>query len=314
MHTVCFTDVEQKDRQLIREIAKGYKAKVFTKHLSDEELMAKCRDAEVLCPMIYTKVTPAVIDGLPKLKLISARSTGYDNIDVAYAKQKGIAVSNIPDYGANTVAEHTIALLLSVARHIPRAHHHVKRGKFQRHRHFRGMDLAGKTFGIVGTGRIGVYTARLAKGFGMNLLAYDVIRNEAAASELGFAYVPLEELLAKSDVVSIHVPLLDSTKHLINEARLAQMKKGAILLNTSRGGVVDTNAIVKGLEAGILGGVGLDVIEDEQGLTRNHPILRHRNVVITPHIASYTHEAQRRILEKTVENINKFYEGTLKSL
>lgn len=312
MHEIVFTEVEEEDTALVKKLLSN-DVRVFSKALSEDELIRQCSDAEVLSPFIYTKITKRVMEAMPKLKLITTRSTGYDHIDVAYAKQRGIAVANIPDYGANTVAEHAFALLLAVARHIPRAVNHVRGGEFS-YRGFQGVDIMGKTFGVVGTGRIGLTAAKIAKGFGMNVVATDVIHNDAATKDIGFRYVDLLELLSKSDFISLHVPLLPSTRHLINSKNIHHIKRGAVLINTSRGPIIETEALRKALDDGTVGGAGLDVVEGEDAFSKSHPLAGRDNVLITPHIAFFTREAQQRIIQKTVENIDAFYKGTLKGV
>jgi D-lactate dehydrogenase len=209
----------------------------------------------------------------------------------------------------NTVAEHAFALLLDLVRHLSPSWDSVKEGKFS-YEGFRGRDLKGKTIGVIGTGRIGLHVIKIANGFEMDVIAFDVYHNEEARRELGFEYVELDELMKRSDVITIHLPLLESTYHLINKERIRAARKGAIIINTARGGIVDTNALIYGLEERILGGVGLDVVEDELSLTSKHPLLTFDNVVISPHTAFYTDEAMLRILGTTLENVNGFVAGT----
>lgn len=308
MAKIVFFEVEAVDRAKLEELVKGHEFAIYEHIPTEQEIIEKSEGMDVISTFIYTRVTKRVIDALPDLKLIATRSTGFDHIDVKYAKEKGVATVNVPQYGPNTVAEHAFALLLSVIRKVPYSFDSVKQGKFDYHG-FRGYDLQGRTFGVLGTGRIGLHALKIAKGFGMRLLAYDVVLNEKAADEIGYTYVSLEELLQNSDIISIHVPLLESTYHLIDDDKLQYFKKGAILINTARGGIVNTETLIKGLSEGILGGVGIDVIEDERNLTKEHPLLKMENVVITPHTAFYTQEAMHRIMNTTIENIDAFFRG-----
>lgn len=267
------------------------------------------------------------LDKLPNLKFIATLSTGYDHIDLAECKKRGIAVSYVPSYGENTVAEFTFGLILELSRKISVSSCEVREtGKFGFGGE-RGFDLKGRTLGLVGTGRIGKHVAKIAKGFEMNILAYDVIKDEAAAKAIGFRYVALEELLKNSDIVTLHVPYMKETHHLINVRNIKLLKKGTYLINTSRGGVVETGALLEALESGNIAGAGLDVLESEELLrggekalaaankeeleiTReNQALMKMPNVVVTPHNAFNTGEAFIRILGTTIENISAYVGG-----
>jgi D-lactate dehydrogenase len=261
------------------------------------------------------------------LKLITTRSTGFDHIDLEKCKKQGITVCNVPSYGENTVAEHTFALILSLSRNMCKAC--IRR--FEQNFSIEGLegfDLKGKTIGVIGTGQIGLHVIRIAKGFGMNVLAYDVRQNKLLSEVLGFEYVALEDLLARSDVITLHVPYMKATHHLMNKDTFKLVKKGAILINTARGSIVDTEALIEALDNKILAGAGLDVFEGEEvikeekqllydpknlevlnSLVKDHILLSKDNVVFTPHIAFYSKEALERILETTVENIVAFVSG-----
>jgi D-lactate dehydrogenase len=261
------------------------------------------------------------------VRLIATRSTGHDHIDLRACASRGVAVANVPSYGSNTVAEHTFGLLLAVTRRIAATYHRAQLGEFGREG-LRGIDLARKTLGVVGTGRIGAHVIRIARGFSMRVLAYDPLPDDKLEAALTFEYVPLERLLAESDAVTLHAPASSSTHHLIDGAAIARMKRGAILVNTARGSLVDTHALVVALRDGHLGGAGLDVLEGEQDifderqvlsrdydrdrlerLVESHVLVRMPNVVLTPHNAFNSVEALRRIDETTVENILAFLEG-----
>lgn len=282
------------------------------------------RDAEVMSVFIYSRLGATELTQLPQLKLIATRSTGFDHLDLKACRERHVVVTNVPFYGENTVAEHTFGLILALSRNIHRAYMRTSRGNFSWDG-LMGFDLKGKTLGIIGAGHIGLHVIRMAKGFGMNVLTFDVRQDRFLAEVLGFKYVTLEKLLAASDVISLHAPYNLHTHHLINDDTLRLMKRGAILINTSRGGLIDTAALVRALDEGILAGAGLDVLEGEElikeekqllasqesaeklRLLLSKHILRNReNVVLTPHSAFNSREALNRILDTTVENIMAF--------
>jgi D-lactate dehydrogenase len=256
----------------------------------------------------FGQVTRDVFERLPNLKLIVTRSVGYDHIDLAEAERRGISVCNVPDYGAHMIAEHAFGLMLAVARNVVKGNNRYKQERFFSDQSLEGIELRGKTLGVIGTGRVGLHSVRIAKGFGMRVIAHDVFQNQAAAEELGFGYASLERVLAESHVVTLHVSLNDATHHLMNADRLAQMKHGAILINTSRGAVVDTQALIAALRSGHLGGAGLDVLEDERETYHDFADL---NVVVTPHLGWYTDGAVERILKIALGNIAAFMQGEI---
>lgn len=283
---------------------------IFERALTEEELRDFARDAEVLSVFIYTKVTERVLDALPNLQLIVTRSVGFDHIASKYALDRGIAVCHVPDYGSHVIAEHVFALLLSVARKIPFADSYVKEKRVFNFEPFLGIELRGKTLGVVGTGKIGAAVIGIAAGFGMRIVAYDVIENKPLQAKYGFPYLPLEELLSKSDFVTLHIPLTPKTYHLIDKEKIMRMKKGSILINTSRGAVVDSKALKEALEDGHLWGAGIDVLEDEDHVERE-VLLNAPNLVVTPHSAFYTKEVLDRIVATTIETINAYKSGNV---
>ncbi len=307
----------------IRE--KGINGEIhFYKEPLDLTTIDKAKDADIVSVFIYSKLDKQVIDRMPSLKLIVTRSSGYDHIDVDYAKEKGIKVAHVPGYGNNTVAEYTFALILALARKFKPMIENITRGIFTRE-NMMGMDIMGKTIGIVGTGRIGSYVAKIAYGFGMKILAYDRSKNQELIEKYGVEYVGLEELLSRSDIVTVHLPYNRATHFLINRFNIKLMKLDAMLINTSRGEVVELEAIVEALKEGRLaGGVGLDTIETEitteeellkgTGLTtlklkkaaEAKYLLSQENVIVSPHLAYYTKDASERILDITIENIERF--------
>ena len=259
-------------------------------------------------------VDAAVIAALPELKFIATLSTGFDHIDLAAAAARGIPVSSVPAYGENTVAEFAFALILALSRKIREASARVKTEHKFTTDGLTGFDLAGKTIGVVGTGRIGKHAVHMAKGFGMNVVAYDVYHDDAFAKEMGFPYLSLEDLLKTSDIITVHAPYLPSTHHLINSGNIGLVKKGAYIINTARGAIVETAAIVSAFKSGQLGGAGLDVLEEEAAMkagdmSLDADLVQLPNVIVTPHNAFNTNEAFLRILDTTIDNIVAFVNG-----
>jgi len=254
-------------------------------------LKGRVRNYDVLVVRSRTKVTREIIEAGEKLKVVGRAGAGIDNIDVEAAKEKGVKVLNTPEAPAIAVAELTIGLLLSLARQIPRADSSMKEGRWAK-KEFKGWQLNGKTFGVIGLGHIGEKVARLAKAFGMKILitkrtppSPEILR------ELEAEFVPLDELLKRSDIVSLHVPLTSQTYHMIGEREIQLMKDGAFIINTSRGAVIDEKALFKALKSGKLGGAALDVYEVEP--PEDYSLMKLPNVVCTPHIGAQTVEAQR---------------------
>lgn len=285
-------------------------------------------EAEVISPFIHSELATPTLSRLERLKLIATRSTGVDQIDMDHCREHDVAVANVPTYGSNTVAEHAFALLLAVGRRIVQAADRTSSGDFS-YQGLRGFDLLGKTLGVLGTGDIGEHALRIGKGFGMELLAYDVVRRDDLADEIGFAYVELDELLERSDVLTLHVPLNDATHGMLGREQFARMKDGVVIVNTSRGPIIDVEALTDALAEGKVAGVGLDVLAEERAvrddralldesarsghdtdtLLVNHLLLRQDNVLVTPHIGFNTREAVRRIVETTIGNILAFERG-----
>jgi len=260
-------------------------------NISYEELKGKVRDYDVLVVRSRTKVTREIIEAGEKLKVVGRAGAGIDNIDVEAAKEKGVKVLNAPEAPAIAVAELTIGLLLSLARQIPRADSSMKEGRWAK-KEFKGWQLNGKTLGVVGLGHIGEKVARLAKAFGMKILITKrTPPSPEILKELEAEFVPLDELLRRSDIVSLHVPLTPQTHHMIGEREIQLMKDGAFIINTSRGAVIDEKALFKALKSGKLGGAALDVYEVEP--PEDYSLMKLPNVVCTPHIGAQTVEGQR---------------------
>ena len=332
---IAFYGVRPEEKAQLERLI-GQSLPQMTVTYSEERNLLKAveRDAEVISVFIDSKVDREVLDAFPALRFIAARSTGFDHIDLKETAKRGILVSNVPRYGEHTVAEFAFALLLGLSRKLYSAVQRVKeQGDFSTEG-LRGFDLMGKTMGIVGTGHIGRYAVNIALGFGMKVLAYDVCPDAKLASQLGFSYVALEDLLRRSDVVSLHVPYGPTTHHLMDQTTLSQMKPTAVLINTSRGGVVDTMALMEALTTKKIAGAGLDVVEEEGAIQdeaaflthghapsaalatvlENHVLMKMPNVLITPHMAFKTDEALQRILETTMENILAWSQGHPRSL
>src|SRR3989344_4390245 len=258
---VHYFSAEPREEEYVRERTQAHEVAFHTGSLTSEQTLSD-PSAEAISIFIDSKIGVEELSRFPSLKLIATRSTGFDHIDLAAAKERGIAVSNVPFYGENTVAEFTFALILALFRRILDAHERVREvGSFSQSG-LRGFDLAGKTIGVVGVGHIGVHVIRIAKGFDMQVITFDVHHDDALAARLGFSYASLEELLAKSDIISLHVPYNKHTHHLLSKSNIGKMKKGACLINTARGGVVETEALVAALRNGTIGAAGGDGLSE----------------------------------------------------
>ncbi|MGI6037489.1 MAG: 2-hydroxyacid dehydrogenase [Limnochordia bacterium] len=280
--------------------------------LSKEELKERLKGMDGMLCLLTDDIDAEVMDAEPNLKVISNYAVGFNNIDVAAATERGIPVTNTPGVLTETTADMAWALLMSVTRRIVEADKFTRAGKFKGWGPLLllGTDVYGKTIGIVGMGRIGQAVARRAKGFDMKVLYYDEYRaSEELEKELGIEYVPFEQLLKESDFVTIHVPLMESTRHLIGEKELKMMKKEAYLINTARGPIVDEKALVKALQENEIRGAGLDVFEDEPALAPGLADLD--NVVIAPHIASATLETRSKMATMAAEGCISVLSGKM---
>ncbi len=292
---------------VVNEVAKDRAA-------TREEVMSGVRGCDALLCTLTEKIDAEIMDaGAPTLKIIANYAVGFDNVDAVAAKEKNIIVTNTPGVLTNTVAEHTFALMLSIARRISEADRFTRAGKYTAWgpELLLGTDVSGKILGVVGLGRIGSRVAYHAvKGFDMKVLYYDPSRNEDFEKEFGAQYVAnVDELLPLCDFVSIHVPLLDSTHHLMNEARFKLMKPTAYLINTSRGPIVDEQALANALKNSTIRGAAIDVFENEPEIT---PELKELdNVILTPHIASATEETRQKMSALAAENIIEALEGRI---
>jgi D-lactate dehydrogenase len=291
----------------------------------------KNAEVAIISSFINSDLSRTVLESFPNLQYIATRSTGFDHIDIEYCKKKGIKVSNVPNYGKHTVAEHALTLLLCLAKRIPESRDRVMNGEFHPE-NLTGVDLYGKTIGILGTGNIGLSMIKMSLGIGMEVLAYDIKESPELSKNFSFKYVDIESVFKHSDFISIHLPYLKSTHHLINSETIMLMKDGVKIINTSRGAIIDTSALLKGLRSGKISGAGLDVLENEKDIDdemslfgsgnsmtigeaelviQNNILVKMPNVLITPHNAFNTTEALGRITSQTVMNIKSFLEGSL---
>jgi D-lactate dehydrogenase len=320
MKSVAVYDTKPYDRQYFEKCENFSKLNFkFLEFRLSSETCATVKGFPVVCAFVNDHIDQACIRTLKdhEVKLIALRCAGFNNVDLAEAKKCGIHVVRVPSYSPHAVAEHAVGLLLTLNRKIHRAFYRVREHNFSLNG-LVGFDLYNKTVGIIGTGKIGRIAAQIFKGFGSKVLAYDPVPSHEWASPLGIEYVPLEKLLSTSDVISLHLPLSPQTVHLLNADAFAKMKTGVYIINTSRGKLVDTQAIIKVLKTGKLGGVCLDVYEEEEGvffedlsdkvlidddLSR---LLSFPNVLITSHQAFLTQEALSEIARVTMENILRF--------
>ena len=324
MKLVVF-EIEPWERELLEEAIANYEVEYMSEPLSPNNV-ERCRDAHAISTFIYSDLSTEVLKTLPQLKLIATRSTGFDHIDTDYCNQQEVTVCNVPTYGENTVAEHAFGLLLALSHKLVEAANRTRRGDFT-FKGLQGFDLRGKTIGVIGTGSIGQCVIEIAKGFRMEVVAFDPTPKPELAEQLGFRYAEMEEVLATADIVTLHVPASDKTHHLLSTQQFEQLN-GAILINTSRGSVVDIQALLHALAQGKVAAAGLDVLPEElmmrsgqellqsvdrnqndSKLLANQVLLSLDNVIVTPHSAFNTREARERILKTTVENLTAFSKG-----
>lgn len=314
-------DLEEQYHESVRTTFSDHDVFVTEDHFTEAE------DCEALVVFIASKVRREQLDAMPSLKHIVTMSTGFDHIDVAACEERGITVMNVPSYGANTVAEHAFMLVLALSRKLPESIHRVRYElSFSTDPSLRGFDLEGKRLGLIGLGKIGSHMARMGRGFGMDVVVFDVFPNQALADESGCRFVSFDEVLETSDVISIHVPLNDHTRHIFNDEAFSKMNRKPIIINTSRGGIIDTEALLRALRSGTLRGAGLDVLEfeseldddvavlarDEQlerAVLAELALLREPNVIITPHNAFNSREAVERIVSTAMGNLRSAIDG-----
>jgi D-lactate dehydrogenase len=306
------------DRQFLEAANSGKHQLVYLEPRLDASTAIAADGALAVCAFVNDHLNAEVLAALARqgVKLVALRCAGFNNVDLAAAKESGIEIARVPEYSPYSVAEHAVAMMLTLNRKIHRASARVREGNFALEG-LLGFDFHGKTVGVVGTGKIGLCFIRIMAGFGCKVLAFDPQPNPECIAA-GAQYVELAELLRQSDIISLHCPLTPQTHHLINEQAIATMKRGVMLINISRGGIIDTRAVIRGLKSGIIGSLGLDVYEEEDNLffrdlsnSMIHDdvfarLLTFPNVVVTGHQAFFTQEALTEIARITIENISSF--------
>jgi D-lactate dehydrogenase len=329
---IAFFELEHWEEVILRKELAGHDLFLTSDKLTTESLPDQ-KDFEVISTFIDSEGSSDVLDTFPNLKLFATRSTGYDHIDLATASSRSIQVSNVPAYGENTVAEYTFGLILALTRKIYQAIDQVKERSSFNLNGLRGSDIKGKTIGVIGTGRIGKEVIKIARGFSMDVLASDVYPDKSLEEKGMVTYVSLGELLGRSDIITLHCPATPETKHTINRNNIALLKTGSFLINTARGSLVETEALIQALSSGKLAGAALDVIEEEgeikdelnflisphpqedvlRNMLYNHILMDMNNVLISPHNAFNSQEALERILRTTIDTIQGFIKGEVKN-
>ncbi len=334
MTDITFYDAGEDEHAPLRRALRGY-AVWNTRLISDPlgaQNAALARQSEVVSVFTMSRVTARILEQLPQLRLIAVRSTGYDHVDLNSAAARNIRVCNAPDYGETTVAEYTLGLLIALMRRLPLTLRRTYHGDFSRVG-LTGHDLSGKTLGVIGTGRIGARVAHLAHAFGMRILACDPRPNARLSEEYGVDYLALDDLLPQVDALSLHLPYTKATHHLLNAGRLGALKPGVVLVNTARGGLIDSRALARLQAEGHFGGLALDCFESEEvWLNALAPLPDHfsaaqvaqamnnfrlqlgDNVILTPHNAFNSTEALQRSIATTLENIEAFLNGHPRNL
>src|SRR3989344_1815438 len=299
---IAFFLIEDNQRASLEQAFGGHQLFIYREGLNKKNIREVAKaDIIVSRPLGMELVFDATtLDKFPNLKFICTMSTGFDHIDLDYCNQRGIVVSNIPSYAEDSVAEQTFALLLSISRKIPQSLASMHQKSFDQQL-LRGFELKNKTIGVIGSGKIGLAVIRIAQGFGMHVLVYDVVFNEAAQKKLGFSYVELDELIKKSNIISLHAPLTKQTHHLLND-NLKKMKRGGVIINTARAELIDSEVLIELLNSGQIFFAGLDVFEkDYLG-----SLLETKKVFITLHNVANTVEAKELVLRETIKTVRSF--------
>lgn len=324
---VCFFEIEPWEERFLRDkLHTEREFQFYSDRLSDGNIHL-AQEADVLVTFIYSDLSLRILDKLPKLKGIVTMSVGTDHIDTKEAERRGITICNVPSYGPNTVAEHAMALLLALSRNIIPSVERTRAGDYD-YTGLSGWDLLGRTIGVIGTGKIGALVVKASHGFGMRIVAYDPIPNPELTKQYQAEYLSLPEILRRADILSLHVPLTEENKHMLGHREFAQMKRGMVLINTARGGLVDIDALLWALEEGIVKQVGADVLEEEdlikeekelfsrhfnlkeyQTALAGHVLMHHPKVLVTPHNAFNSHESLRNILETTIQDLRGLLSG-----
>ena len=323
---IAFFSTKSYDRQFFDHYVTTHEIIYFEARL-DKQTATLATGCNAVCVFVNDKLSRNTIIELKKIgiQLIALRSAGFNNVDLAAAKENNIAVVRVPAYSPYAVAEHAVALMLTLNRKTHKAYNRVREGNFSLER-LTGFDLHGKTVGVIGTGKIGQVFCDIMLGFGFKVLAFDLVAHQPTAAK-GVEYLPLIDIFEQADIISLHCPLNEQTKHIINEQTIGMMKEGVMILNTSRGALIDTTAAINGLKSGRIGYLGLDVYEQEEKLFFNDlseniiqdddimRLLSFPNVLITSHQGFFTEEALTQIAQVTLENIDAFEAGkTLKNI
>jgi len=304
---IVVVDAVHLEENHIRKLRSIANVKIFEDApKTPDELKERIREADVVI-VGWTHLTEDILKSAEKLKMVSIWATTCHYVNLEAARKKEIAVSHVPGYATEAVAEHALALMLAVARKLLLADRHVRSGEFD-WRPFKGWELTGKTLGLIGTGAIGCRVAEIAKAFNMKILAFDKYPNFKKAEEIGMKYVDLQTLLKESDAITLHVPLTPETEGLIGKKEVEIMKSGCVLINTSQGKVIDEKALADALKSHKLSYAGLDVFEKEPP-QKDNPLFKLDNTVLSPHIAFHTVEAAKRCTEICLDNVIKFLEG-----
>ncbi len=308
MHRVLVTDTLAESGLDILRAAKDVELD-YRPGLKGSDLLNAVAQSDALITRSGTAVTPELVGAGSRLRIIGRAGVGLDNVDVEACTTRGILVINAPTANIMSATEHTMAMLLSLCRNIPEAHASVKRGEWTRAK-FMGVELDGKTLGVVGLGRIGSRVTVRARAFGMRVIAYDPYITDAAYDKVGAAKVTLEQLLAQADVITVHTPMTDETRGMLGADEIARMKDGVIVLNIARGGIYDEQALADALNAGKISGAAIDVYEDEPP-AKDHPLLTAKNAILSPHIGANTIEAQDRVAVQTSEMVVEALRGSI---
>lgn len=321
MIKVAFFDTKEYDKKLFNEYNKEYQYDItYFESTLTAETAPLTKGYDAVCIFVHDKVDAKTMEILEEngVKLVALRCAGFNNVDL---ENKGnIRVVRVPQYSPYAVAEHAVALLLNITRKLYKSYQRTRKYNFTLDG-LLGFDIHGKTVGVIGTGKIGKVFIKIMKGFGTNVIAYDLYKDEQASKEIGFEYVSLEELYEKSDIISLHCPLTKETENIINEESINKMKDGVVLINCSRGKLINTASLIKAMETGKIGGVGLDVYEDEEefflrDMTNSYKrdtnlsiLLSMPNLIITSHQAFFTSEALNKIASDTCQNIKEIFSG-----
>jgi D-lactate dehydrogenase len=324
---IAFYEAREDEIQYFKEKLKDFELYFFKEPLKENNIL----DVEIISIFADSRIDKNILEKLKNIKFICTRTTGYDHIDLEECKKRGIVVSNVPAYGIETVAEHTFALILAVSRRLMESFERTRKGIFS-NKGLTGFELKGKTLGIIGAGKIGRRVAEIAKAFGMKVIAYDIFQNLEEAKRIGYEYVDLDKLLREADIITIHANLTKENYHMINDSAFEKMKDGVIIINTARGAIIDTKALIKYLNSGKISYAALDVLENEpeikeevqllekelseeemKKLLANHMLFdmedRLEKVLITPHNAFNSKESLEEIKRTTVDNIISFVNG-----